>query len=157
QYVVLVFKWLYSNRHEYDAIHSFDLDTGLSSMIASTLLNKKLIYHIADFYVESREGIPSTFKKAVRNIEYNVINRADLTIICTEKRIEQISGSKPKKLIVIHNTPLIENSFNTTINNYNDKSNLKLCYVGGLTEDRFIKEIIEIVSNDERLFLDIAR
>lgn len=163
-YMFQVFKWLIKNRDKFDYIHSFDLDTGLPSLMIFKILRVEYIYHIADFYVDSRGNIPQKLTNIVKKLEFKVINNAALTIICTEERKEQIVGSHPKKLIVIHNTPVNQISTKNIKNTKyelphddtyrNDK--LKLCYVGALAEPRFINEILKIVSKDERLYLDIA-
>lgn len=158
KYMYLVMKWLYANRQIYDTVHAFDLDTGLPSWLARKLLHKKMIYHIADFYADSRIGIPNRIRNVFKRLEFKVIKDAELTIVCTEDRKRQIAGSKPKNLIVVHNTPLYlpkdtnqSKKFNT-----DNKDPLKLSYVGGLTQVRFIEEILEVVSKDQSLYLDIA-
>lgn len=154
RYQLKVFGWLFKNRKEYDAIHSFDLDTGLPSMIISKLFNKKMVYHIADFYADSRKGIPNKLRDIIVNLEYRVISKADVTLICTEDRKEQIKGSNPNELYVIHNSPLIE--LKTPIAHEFEQKPLKLCYVGTFTDVRFIKEILNVVKNNLDLQLDIA-
>ena len=49
--------------------------------------------------------MPSLLRGVVEKLEINVINGADLTIICTEERKAQIGKSAPRDLIVIHNSP----------------------------------------------------
>ncbi|MGM0842298.1 MAG: glycosyltransferase family 4 protein [Bacillota bacterium] len=162
-YQTRILIWLLLNKNKFDAIHAFDLDAGLPASIISKCFKKPLVYHIADFYADSRPGIPKIFKKFVVKLEYLIISIANVTIICTEERIEQIKGSKPNKLRVIHNSPVIsgdlrDKSSGIYIENFGGRTNknLKLCYVGNLEERRFIKAILNIVSKDERLHLDIA-
>lgn len=154
KYQFKVFGWLFKNRKKYDAIHSFDLDTGLPSMIISSLFKKKLVYHIADFYADSRKGIPDKLRKIIVNLEYKIISKANVTIICTEDRKNQISGSKPNELYVIHNSPLIE--LETPISHTFEQLPLKLCYVGTFTDVRFINEVLNVVKVNPDLHLDIA-
>lgn len=158
-YQFIILAWLLKNNSKFEAIHSFDLDTGISAFIVTKLFRKKFIYHIADFYVDSRRGIPKVLKKYVKKLEYYIISKADATIICTQERRTQIKGSKPKQLYVMHNSPLEELTYekiNINSVTLNDNNVLKLCYVGLLSEIRFIKEILEIVKNDKRFILNIA-
>lgn len=163
-YMIMVFVWLRRNASQYDIIHSFDLDAGFPASMISKIYKKKFVYHIADFYVESRNGIPAKLKEIIKKLEFSVINKSDLTIVCTKERIEQINGSNPNKVIVIHNTPVTDINEKKETSSYNIYANkefgkndkLKISYVGGLSESRFIKEILEIVSQDNRLTLEIA-
>jgi glycosyltransferase involved in cell wall biosynthesis len=158
-YQYLVFKWLIKNRKDFDTIHAFDLDAGLPTLIATLILRKKIVYHIADFYVDSRHGIPEKAKKIVKWLEFQVISSANATIICTEERIKQIKGSKPKNLTTIHNSPVeyYKNNSDLKIGFKKGKINsITLCYVGSLTESRFINGVINVISNNPNYELNIA-
>lgn len=153
-YQFTLFKTLVKHRKDIDVIHSFDLDAGLPTALFSKFYKKKHIYQIADFYVESRGGIPKSAQNLIKKLEYKVINSADCTIICTEHRINQIEGSKPKQLKVIHNTPVLfpivkEENLKTSMQ-------LKICYIGTLSEKRFLKEIVETVKNNSNIHLTIG-
>lgn len=155
------FVWLLNNKDKYDIIHAFDLDSGLPSLMVSKILKKKIVYHIADFYVDSRGGIPSSLRKLIRRLEFSIINSADITIICTEDRLKQIEGSKPKKIEVIHNTPVVSEGLIKQINEQKDyikkgKKKLQFTYVGGLSENRFIISFIEVVKKYPSVKLNIA-
>ena len=144
-------RWLRKNRNEYDAIHAFDFDTGLISSIHSKKNNKKFIYHILDYYVDCHAFRNKMLKKIIRNKENNVINNADVTIICTERRIKQIQGSYPRKLYVIHNTP--DQSFHTEnqkIIKTSSQKKMKIAYVGILATTRKLKEIADIVRKNDK-------
>lgn len=153
--------WFIKNRDKYDIIHAFDLDTGLPALLSCMLTKKRYNYHIADFYVDSRGGIPQVLKKFIRRIEYSVINRADTTVICTEKRAIQIEGSKPNNLVVVHNTPSISREL---INKYieekkNDEESRRevvFTYVGALSEDRFIRIAIDVIKRYPMITLNLA-
>jgi len=153
RYQIKVFIWLLKNKSEYDVIHSYDLDAGFPTYMISKILKKKYVYHISDFFVDSRGGIPSFLRKTIKNLEFLVINNAENTIICTEERRNQINGSNPKKLTVIHNSP-VSKELNDYRNISNDK--LVLSYVGGLIDIRFIEEVIDVVKEKEDVILEIA-
>lgn len=154
KYQMKVAFWLIKNRDKFDTVHSYDLDTGLPTLIACKFINKQFVYHISDFFVESRSGIPEKLKNLVRKLEYSVINRAQATIICTEERKEQIKGSTPKALYVIHNSPV--NIANYNADNDVKSEKIKLSYVGGLINVRFISEVLEIISKDDNFYLELA-
>lgn len=141
KYVLTLTILLIKKRDEIDYIHSFDLDTGIASLIVNKLFNIKYNYHIADYYVESRPGIPKLIKNLVKNLEHTVINNAETTIICTEERRSQIRDTRPKELVVVHNAPTL--LFCPNIKKGFGK--LNLCYIGTLNSNRFLIEMINIV------------
>ncbi|MBD7938625.1 glycosyltransferase family 4 protein [Cytobacillus sp. Sa5YUA1] len=144
-----VFKWLYKNRKSYNAIHAYDFDTGYVALKSARLFNKKLVYDIPDYYVDSHGIKGSIIGRYVQKAENNIINRADAVIICTEKRKQQIIGTKPNKLTIIHNSPvnLVAKSTDNLQLFDNNSTKLKIVYVGILAGDRFIKEIADLVIN----------
>jgi len=153
-----LYKWLKKHKDEYDIIHSFDFDTGFIANKLSMKYNKFLIYHILDFYIDSH-NVPSKFlKSTVKNAEFAIINNADVTIICTEKRREQICGSIPKKLEIIHNTPKTVNpiSISNSYRELRDSTHCKIAYVGILANSRFLREIIKFVEQDNRFEFHIG-
>lgn len=142
-----LYKWLSKNIINYDAIHACDFDTAYTAHKITKKNRKLFIYDIFDFYVDSF-NVPVFLKTIIKSMDINIINEADATIICSEKRMEQIAGSSPKRLVIIHNTP-------PEINLNNEKlelnpSKIKIVYVGILANGRFIKEIAEVVKNDAR-------
>jgi len=148
EYMDQVKGWMMINRDKFDAIHAFDLDTGIVAKKIAKSYKKHLVYHIADFYVDSRAKIPSVLKFFIRSMEYSIINYADNTIICTEERKEQIRGSHPKKLTVVHNTPSIDfdvTKYISTSNLEGNKNEIRLAYIGVLSKRRFIDKAVEVV------------
>lgn len=151
-----LYKWLKNHKDEYDIIHSFDFDTGFIANKISIKYNKRLIYHILDFYIDSH-NVPSKFLKSkVKNEEFVIINNADVTIICTEKRREQIYGSMPKKLEIIHNTPKAVNQISDSYRKLRNSTRCKIVYVGILAGSRFLREIIKFVEQDSRFEFHIG-
>lgn len=149
-------KWLEDNLEKYDAIHAIDYDVGSVALKICKKNNKKLIYHIADFYADSRLSIPAFAKKILRQKEYTIINHADATIICSEDRLKQIEGSFPKKVIVVHNTPARKQMITKEDIRLNNKDNLMLTYVGGLEKKRFIDKVISVVKEQPNYKLILA-
>lgn len=156
KFQIKLYKWLKKHRDEYDIIHSFDFDTGFTASKIAKKYSKVLIYHILDFYVDSH-NIPSGYLKSkVKSAEFSIINSADATIICTEKRSEQIAGTNPKKLEIIHNTPKAVNYISDNFCELKNSSRCKIVYVGILTGSRFLREIIKFVEQDERFEFHIG-
>lgn len=145
-----IIKWLSKHKKMYDIIHAFDFDTGFAAKICAKIYSKKFVYHILDFYVESHNMAKNKIGNVIKRAEIKVINKSDLTIICTEKRKEQIVGSHPKKLVVIHNTPQNNTKIDSDFVLPCDKDKCKIAYVGVLGETRCILEIAEYVSKDKR-------
>ena len=147
--------WLIKNRTTYDIIHAFDFDTGFVASVYAKKFNKKLVYHILDYYVASHNLRKTVLEKPVCKLENSVINSADSTIICTEKRKEQISESRPKQLTVIHNTPsaaqLKQCDYKTQQN-----GRIKIVYVGILEPSRLLREIAAAVSENSNLEFHVA-
>lgn len=155
---IKLFLWFFKNRSKYDIVHAFDFDTGLPVLLIKYLLRKKYVYHIADFYADSRNGLPEKSKPFIKRLEYAVINNAEHVIVCTEDRKEQIKGSHPKRLSVVHNTPIFSEQVNKEVTPIDKEKSGKLVftYVGGLAERRFIKKVVDIFSEESRVELVIA-
>lgn len=142
-----LFVWLFKNRNLYDAIHAYDFDTGYIALKCSKLFNKKLIYDIPDYYIDSHGLKGTRLGKFIQKLENSIINKADATIICSENREKQIEGTSPRKLIVIHNAPvskMLQNN-HTTVKFQTSSTKLKIAYIGILANGRFIKEIANVV------------
>lgn len=140
QYRLLI--WLLRNRHQYQIIHACDFDTAYTAYHCAKILKKKLVFDIFDYLFTYYDGKYSMLKRHIVYLQRKIINHADGTIICTEKRIEQIGKGSPKKLVVIHNTPQL----NGKIEKFDlDTNKVKIVYVGILQNDRFLMELAEVI------------
>ena len=151
-----IIRWLFQHREEYDAVHAFDFDTGFASMICCMLLRKKFIYHVLDYYVEGHILPSRLLNSIIEFFEIRVINSANATIICTEKRIEQIRKASPRKLYVIHNTPDTVQQSDFSFALKGDTGKIKLVYVGVLSRMRLLKETVEAVSKMDDVEMHIG-
>lgn len=151
-----IIRWLFRHRREYDAVHAFDFDTGFASMICCKLLRKKLIYHVLDYYAEGHILPGRLLNSIIEFFEIRVINSANATVICTEKRKEQIRKASPRKLYVIHNTPDSVQQMDTSFQVNGCTGKLKLVYVGVLSRMRLLKEIVEVVSKMDDVEMHIG-
>ena len=147
--------WLIKNKELYDIIHAFDFDTGIVASRYAKKFCKKFVYHILDYYVDAHWLRKTVLEKPILKLENAIINDADATIICTEKRKEQIAGSFPKQLAVIHNTPSM-----TQIKQCDRKTQqtdrIKIVYVGILEPSRLLKEIVDAVSENNSMELHVG-
>lgn len=151
-----LYHWLKAHRNEYDIIHGFDLDTGITAKRIAKKYSKQLIYHILDFYSDSRDISSRLIKGAMKKAEFSVINHADAVIICADSRREQIAGSHPKRLEVIYNTPKNNKEISDCFDGIKNSSRCKIAYVGTLQKSRFLSEIIRFIEKDDRFELHIG-
>ena len=141
-----IYQWLKKNINSFDAIHACDFDTAYTSSKIAHKYQKKFIYDIFDYYVDAF-NVPSRIKALIEKKDHAIINHADAVIVCTEKRKEQIAGTNPRKLVIIHNTPPnYDGEELGTLNLSKDK--VKIVYVGILDEGRLIRETAEIVKSN---------
>ena len=149
-------QWLKRHNSTYDILHAFDFDTGFVANRIAKRYKKPLVYHILDFYIDSHGLKGSGLGAFIKKMEFSVINRADCTVICTEKRKEQIAGSRPKRLKVIHNTPN-RGQVSASMPALADFGEAcKIVYVGILAGSRFIRETMELVKQDPRFSFHIG-
>ena len=100
-------KVYHQNKSKIDVVHGCNLDSCVLCYKQVLRDGVKFVYDIYDYYTDVHV-IPLRMTKQVEKLEIGMINNADLTIICTEERREQISKATPKKLIVIHNSPDVD-------------------------------------------------
>ena len=150
--------WLLQNRRTYDVIHACDFDTALVGFICGKLLKKQLVYDIFDYYVDSHR-LPRLVAKVVEFLDHTIINAADAVIICSEERREQIGRARPRRLVVIHNSP----DARQKLRNEGDRRleiapspRARIAYVGILGNGRLLKELVECVSQRDDCELHIG-
>lgn len=156
-YVWKTSKWLRKNVDSYDCIHACDLQTVIPALwIILFYKKKKFVYDIFDYFSDTAHG-NSLILWISRKFETFIINHADATIICSEKRKKQINPAKPKKLYVIHNSPSI-NQISTDISGIckSNSNKTKIVYVGNLVEDRCIREIIYVAKENREIEFHIG-
>lgn len=153
QFQTFIYTWLKKHRAEYDVIHAYDFDTGYTALKCAKLFRKKFVYDIPDYYIASHHLTGTKLGKIIQKLENSIINKADVTIICTEQRKEQIAGTTPKKLVVVHNTPDVEID---SLDEKAESTRLKLVYVGIFGRTRFLDKIVETVAAREDCELHIG-
>ena len=136
-----IFQWLHKHRDEYDVVHAYDLDTAYIAQKAARFFRKVFVYDIADYY-SNGHGYTGFLRTAVNHIENRVINRSFATVICTEERKEEIKGTHPKRLYVIHNTPNIE--IKPIFVEPHER--IRFAYIGVFGKTRFLTELTDYIS-----------
>ncbi|MDM8196706.1 glycosyltransferase [Massilimicrobiota timonensis] len=158
KYEISLFFWLLKNIKNYDCIHACDLMTGYPALLPVKIFKKKLIYDCCDYYADSQHG-PNFIMNLLKNMETKVIESADATILCSEKRIEQIKPAIPKKVVYVHNSPNLEDFNIDNTNRRVCKSNttkFKLVYVGNFCVDRWLIELLKSVEKMPSVELHIG-
>lgn len=146
--------WLFSNRKTFDIIHACDFDTAFTSLILSKFTKKLLVFDIFDYLSTNPKNV---LGKVVRFLENTIINKADGVIICTEQRKEQIAGTQPKRLAIIHNSPRsVDAVTNPPKDNSEKQRKTKIAYVGILQDHRLLLEMAEAVSIMDNVELHIG-
>ncbi len=139
-------RWIYKQLKavgQIDIIHACDFDTGASAYYFCKHHQVKLVYDIYDYYVDTH-AMPSLLRGITEKMEIKTINSADLTIICTEERKEQIGKSSPKDLIVIHNSPDVPEVPEI-------KTEYDYAYCGDLIDIRLIDQIFSHYKENDDL------
>ena len=146
-------RWLSKNRDEYDIVHACDFDTAYFTYRLVKRKKKKFIFDIFDFWACEPK---SFFQRQVKSAQFRIINKADATIICTEERRNQIVGSHPQRLAVIHNSPSDEQLPSDLIIEERTDRKPRVCYVGILQDGRLLKEIGTFFADHHEIELHIG-
>lgn len=145
------FGWIKKNLKAIEnlvTVHACDLDAGLAVHSFCKKRKVHLVYDIFDYYIDAH-NIPSLMRGLVERLEIKVINEADITIICTEERKEQIAKANPKKIAVIHNSPELKELITT-------EEDGDYFYCGAMSGGRLISEILESYKDNTELKVTFA-
>lgn len=140
RFQVSLFLWLLCNRKIYDVCHLCDFDTAFTGSHACKLIHKKYIFDIFDYLSTDANTV---LRRMLQRLENKIIDDADATIICTEERREQIKLSHPRKLVVIHNSPVKIDFYERIAK---ETKNIKIVYVGILQDYRLLKEMVHAIA-----------
>jgi glycosyltransferase involved in cell wall biosynthesis len=143
---------LLTSRYSY--IHACDLDTGFAALLITKLRRKPLVYDMFDCYIEANADLlPSFTHKFVRQLEGFVVSLASATIIVDDARREQIADMKPRKLVVVYNSP--EEVPQAQVSEKN-KEKLNIFYAGVLAKNRGFTYLLKALSEVKDAEVTIA-
>jgi len=118
------------------------------------LFHKKVVYDIFDFYADHLRSTPGLIISIIRKIDLWAIGKADAVILVDDARVQQISGSRPRDLAIIYNSPVdmeIKIALPTQISD-----SFKIAYVGLLQVERGLLEMLSVLKNHPEWSLDLA-
>jgi glycosyltransferase involved in cell wall biosynthesis len=140
--------WRYLAQHhrEFDLIHACDFDTILPAMAAKLLWGKPVIYDVFDFYAEHLRRTPGWIKALIRWTDLWALSRADGVILADEARREQIREARPRRLVVVYNSPRDEaGGLEPEAGMHPPGSRLRLAYIGLFQVERGLLEVLEVM------------
>lgn len=156
KFQISLLKFLIKNRKNIDILHACDFDTGLMCFMFAKIFRKKIIYDIFDYYLDCCD-VPRVLYYLIKALDNFVINNSDVVILCNEQRIEQIKGTYPRKLVIIHNTPIQKCKLQSTQIKNNLNKKIKIVYVGiFMKKERMLEELMEIIKENQDYELHIA-
>jgi len=144
EWCVYEFFWLLKN--PFDILHVCDFDAYFPALLAAKLKHKRVIYDLFDFYGDMI-GAPKFLKNIIKRADIFLIQLADGVIVTDDNRINQIKGSKPKRLTVIYNTPPdFYNKFYKNIEDQKKNDIFTLGYIGLIGKGRGYDILIQMVA-----------
>jgi glycosyltransferase involved in cell wall biosynthesis len=146
-------RWLRANRRDYQAIHACDFDTVLPALLAGRLGHKPVVYDIFDFYADMLRGMPRFIRQAIRLVDLWAIGRADAVILPDPVRMAQLQGARPRRMIVIYNSPIDVSIPPAPKMN---PVSFRLSVVGMLNLERGLLELIQVLGHHPEWELALA-
>jgi glycosyltransferase involved in cell wall biosynthesis len=153
---VHLLSWLYRHRHTYDIIHACDFDTVLPAFLLKKLAGKLVVYDIFDFYADHLRSTPDFIKYWIRAVDLWVINRVDAVILVDDARRDQIAGSRPRRVVVLYNSPEDLVAPATVGKSSRNGASLSLVYIGLLQVERGLLELLQVIERHPNWSLDLA-
>lgn len=149
-------KYLVRHLNEYDTIHFCDFDTAALAFSYVRRHKKKIVYDIFDYYADAHSA-PMAVINFIRKRENSFIRNADVVLLCSDKRVEQIKPVVPKKYAIIYNSPSKDMMISPiSIPVEADNERLRIVYVGVLSDERYLKEVAEVVANNKSYEMHVA-
>jgi glycosyltransferase involved in cell wall biosynthesis len=151
--------WLVKQRNEVDILHACDFDTILPALMCKKLFKKKIVYDIFDFYADHLRATPEWIKRLIRHIDLWAIEQTDGVILVDDARAVQISGSRPRQMAVIYNSPeewlpppdeVVEKQSSSS------PTSLRLAYIGLLQVERGLLDVLKVLREHPDWRLDLA-
>jgi len=141
-------------RERPDIVHSHDLDTLLQGMLISRIKGVPLVYDAHEHYARMIEqDVPTFLVPLVDSFEMALVGKADL-VVAANIKIAEYLAPRASKVVVVMNcidiSPIV-----IEIGEKQD-TKLVLFYGGSLEPLRYLEEVMDAVSRDQRFQLRIA-
>lgn len=134
-------------------IHGCDLDSVFPAIIYKAIHKHKIkvIFDVFDWYSSTLYNQPKIITMVFKWMELLSSKLSDYIIICEKERLCQIPHDVALKVDVLPNIPMIskEDSFkyiDESLSFSND--NITISYVGGLYNERFLDELLDLAENN---------
>lgn len=158
KYQLAVMREARKRAREVDIFYAIDFLMAIPLLFVAILKKKKLIYHIADNFVDAYK-VPRFLKPFFIMIDRTIIRLSSAIVIPHESRITKHLQRYKEKIFIIYNTPedtISKGIEATELLKRNPSKRLRIAYFGVLTEDRFLRELCEAVFRNNSLELHIG-
>lgn len=130
-------------------VHGCDIDSAFPAVMYKILTNRKskVIFDVFDWFSATLYNQPKLVTSAFKWMESITTKRSDHIIICEKERIAQIPYNISSKVEILPNIPMVsdESSFKYKDDSLSFPNNrLTLSYVGGLYDERFLDELLDV-------------
>lgn len=133
-------------------IHGCDLDSAFPAVMYKILKKRNTIvlFDIFDWFSATLYNQPKLVISAFKWMESITTKHSDHIIICEKERLDQIPYNISSKVDILPNIPMVENESSFI---YKDDSlsfpndNITVSYVGGLYNERFLDELLDIAED----------
>lgn len=131
------------NKSDLSFVYAVNLWLGLVAYIAKVIWKTPYIYDIYDSLAYVRR-YPVWVKNILVRIETIVVNHSDTTFIASDERKSQLSKVDYSKIEVVFNSPEIPETISNIERAGGEK--FRIAYIGGLSNDRAIPELLQAIS-----------
>lgn len=146
--------WVIRFGRKYEVFHACDFDTVLPALFGRLIYRRKVVYDIFDFYADHIRSTPEWIKRIIRSLDHQAVRLADTLILVTEAQLRQLANVKPRRLVIIYNTPYDMPSLDLLAGDPAVK--LRVAYVGILQLERSLIEMIEVMRRQPAWHFDLA-
>jgi len=130
-----------------EVINACDLDTMIPVLVYKFLFHRKtkIVYDVLDFIQTFSSPVPNFVRKILNRLDKLSMKIADTIIIPDENRYLFIPEEFKRKTKVIYNAPDITFCYLPDQRTSNIKKIIMILYIGGLSVDRGIEILLDVV------------
>jgi glycosyltransferase involved in cell wall biosynthesis len=158
-----IYEFFFLLKNECNVIHACDLDTLMPAVLVKLIKKVKLCYTIYDFYASNLpDGRFALLRKLVRRLVASVekfgIRFTNVLFLVDESRVEQVKGTRIKKLVYIYNSPpdYFATRGKPETESLSGTSTITMFYAGAIHRSRGLEYIVKAVEELENVRLFIA-